>query len=106
VAHTNRLTGEYIIAAGSQRCYIKVTVRERERMAKENEKKGMDVLRASGRVFEVMKQNGIAIRFNEVELAEYQIHTLASQPLSEEERVPKSGRKMAAVIKSDTRLQC
>lgn len=53
-----------------------------------------------------MKQNSIAIRFNEVELADYQIHTLASQTLSEEERMPKSARKMAAVIKSDMSLPC
>ncbi len=69
-----------MIAGGPQRCYIKVTVCERI-----GTEKGRDVLRASERVFEVMKQNSIAIRFNEVELAEYQIHTLAFLPLSEED---------------------
>lgn len=53
-----------------------------------------------------MKQNSIAIRFNEVELAEYQIHTLAFLPLSEEDLGLKSVRKMADVIKSDMWLPC
>lgn len=53
-----------------------------------------------------MKQNSIAIRFNEVELAEYQIHTLAFLPLSEEDLGLKYVRKMADVIKSDMWLPC